>query len=81
VTYKIREKANYDSTAMDFQSIAIDYPQLGLRDKEMYYEWALLDTHDGTTDFYKHHRSVKKIKKLSGRTPGFGDYCTESRKK
>ena len=30
----------------------------------MYYEWALLDTHDGTTDFYKHHRKPDQIKKV-----------------
>jgi predicted fused transcriptional regulator/phosphomethylpyrimidine kinase len=30
----------------------------------MYYEWALLDTHDGTTDFYKHFRKPHQIKKL-----------------
>jgi hypothetical protein len=30
----------------------------------MYYEWALLDTHDGTTDFYKHRRTVREIKKI-----------------
>jgi len=37
------------------------YPHLGLGSEQMYYEWALLDTHDGTTDFYKHHRSIAKI--------------------
>jgi hypothetical protein len=40
------------------------YPYSELRDRQMYYEWALLDTHDGTTDFYKHHREPKQIKKL-----------------
>lgn len=29
----------------------------------MYYEWALLDTHDGTTDFYKHYRNESQIHK------------------
>lgn len=42
------------------------YPHYELRDKKMYYDWALLDTHDGTTDFYKHHRSVEQIKKYLG---------------
>lgn len=27
----------------------------------MYYEWALLDTHDGTTDFYKQDRNENQI--------------------
>lgn len=30
----------------------------------MYYEWALLDTHDGLTDFYKHRRKPNQIIKL-----------------
>ena len=40
------------------------YPHFKLRDQQMYYEWALVDTHDGTTDFYKHHRKPLQIKKL-----------------
>ena len=40
------------------------YPHLGLVDKQMYYEWALLDTHDATTDRYKHHRTVVEIEKF-----------------
>lgn len=40
------------------------YPHYKLRDRQMYYEWALLDTHDGTTDFYKHHRKPLRIKNL-----------------
>lgn len=38
------------------------YPHIKLRDRQMYYEWALLDTHDGTTDFYKHRRTVSQIR-------------------
>jgi len=34
-----------------------------LRDRQMHYEWALLDTHDATTDFYKHRRTISQIKK------------------
>jgi 2-polyprenyl-3-methyl-5-hydroxy-6-metoxy-1,4-benzoquinol methylase len=40
------------------------YPHHKLRDRQMYYEWALLDTHDATTDFYKHHRTPNQIKQL-----------------
>ena len=39
------------------------YPYIKLRDEKMFYEWALLDTHDGTTDFYKHRRTLSQIKK------------------
>jgi len=40
------------------------YPDIKLRDRQMYYEWALLDTHDGTTDFYKHYRKPNQIRQL-----------------
>jgi SAM-dependent methyltransferase len=39
------------------------YLEYNLGSKNTYYNWALLDTHDSTTDFYKHHRSVKEIYK------------------
>lgn len=42
------------------------YPHLGLRDRQMYYEWALLDTHDGTTDYYKHHRTSRQMRQILG---------------
>ena len=34
------------------------YPQL---DKHLLYQWAVLDTHDTTTDQFKHLRSVDQI--------------------
>jgi SAM-dependent methyltransferase len=40
------------------------YPNIKLRDRQMYYEWALLDTHDATTDFYQHHRTLHQISKF-----------------
>lgn len=40
------------------------YPHYKLRDRQMYYDWALLDTHDGTTDFYKHHRKPQQIREF-----------------
>ncbi len=40
------------------------YPDFLLSDRQMYYEWALLDTHDGTTDFYQHRRKPNQIRKL-----------------
>ena len=36
------------------------YPQLPLKLQK---EWSILDTHDGMTDYYKHLRSLKQIKK------------------
>ncbi len=38
------------------------YPHFGLKDRDMYYEWMLLDTHDAMTDVYKHRRTVKQIR-------------------
>ncbi len=38
------------------------YPDLPLRDREMHYQWSLLDTHDSTTDHYKHLRSPDSIR-------------------
>ena len=37
------------------------YPHIALHSRELYYEWAFLDTHDGTTDYYKHYRSPSQI--------------------
>jgi hypothetical protein len=34
------------------------YPQLP---EPLQREWAVLDTHDGLTDWYKHKRSLKQI--------------------
>lgn len=40
------------------------YPIIKLHSRQTYYDWALLDTHDSTTDYYKHHRSVDQIKRI-----------------
>lgn len=40
------------------------YPHFGLRDREMYYEWMLLDTHDAMTDVFKHRRTRGQIRRL-----------------
>jgi SAM-dependent methyltransferase len=37
------------------------YPSLPLRGREAFYEWALLDTHDATTDVFKHRRSREAL--------------------
>lgn len=38
------------------------YPHFGLKDRDMYYDWMLLDTHDATTDIFKHRRTCGEIK-------------------
>jgi 2-polyprenyl-3-methyl-5-hydroxy-6-metoxy-1,4-benzoquinol methylase len=40
------------------------YNEHELKDKEIVYQWALLDTHDGTTDVFRHLRSMKEIVKI-----------------
>lgn len=41
--------------------IHFHYPRIPLASREQYYEWALLDTHDGQTDHFKHYRGVAEI--------------------
>lgn len=40
------------------------YPWLGLKNKEQYYEWCLVDTHDSLIDIYKFYGNKKKTYKL-----------------
>lgn len=40
------------------------YPDMKLLDRQMYYEWALLDTHDATTDLYQHRRTSQQIRQF-----------------
>jgi SAM-dependent methyltransferase len=56
-----------DSRALQFllsrmTPIVNYYPHFGLRDREMYYEWMLLDTHDAMTDVYKHRRTARDVR-------------------
>jgi hypothetical protein len=37
------------------------YPALPLGSREAFYEWALLDTHDASTDYYRHFRTPRSI--------------------
>jgi SAM-dependent methyltransferase len=46
-----------------FSPVHFYYPDIPLKDRQMFYEWALLDTHDSTTDHYKHLRSPEQIRK------------------
>ena len=47
-----------------FSPVVMYYPHFGLRDRDMYYEWMLLDTHDAMTDVYKHRRTVGQLRRL-----------------
>ena len=46
--------------------VQFHYPDYVLHNRQMYYEEALLNTFDGTTDFYKHRRKPNQIRKLLG---------------
>jgi SAM-dependent methyltransferase len=64
VHWKFRDSLTAQRLLRRISPVHFYHPQLPLKSKELYYEWALLDTHDGTTDYYKHHRSVKQIRQF-----------------
>ena len=45
-----------------FSPLRFYYPDMALKDRAMHYEWSLLDTHDCTTDYFKHLRSPDSIR-------------------
>lgn len=52
---RLRKTFLHLSPVVDYQG---DHPQLGTR---LLYQWAVLDTHDTLTDYYKHKRTVPEI--------------------
>jgi SAM-dependent methyltransferase len=46
--------------------VLFHYPGIMLKDRQAHYEWSLLDTHDTTTDFYKHRRTPCEIERFLG---------------
>lgn len=64
--WRFKESVSMQRILRRVSPVHFYYPHYKLRDRKMYYEWALLDTHDATTDFYKHHRTPNQIKKLLG---------------
>ncbi len=53
--WRVRRQLQKFSPLVDYYDV---YPQLG---EKILAEWALLDTHDTLTDYYKHLRSVEQI--------------------
>ncbi len=47
-----------------FSPVVMYYTLFGLRDKTMYYEWMLLDTHDAMTEHHKHRRTVAEMRRF-----------------
>ena len=48
--------------------VIFHYPDIKLKDMEQYYTWALLDTHDSTTDVFKHFRTPEQIRTFLEKT-------------
>lgn len=46
--------------------VIFHYPGIRLKDRQAHYEWSLLDTHDSTTDHYKHMRTPRQIEQFLG---------------
>ena len=44
--------------------VIFHYEYLSLKDKNMYYDWSLLDTHDSTTDYFRHLKTTKQINNI-----------------
>jgi len=56
--WRLRRQLQKLSPLVDYYDV---YPQLG---EKILAEWALLDTHDTLTDFYKHLRSARQIEEV-----------------
>jgi len=63
LVWKWRESKFLQFCIARFNPIVNYYPHFGLKDRAMYYEWMLLDTHDAMTDVYKHRRTPASISK------------------
>jgi 2-polyprenyl-3-methyl-5-hydroxy-6-metoxy-1,4-benzoquinol methylase len=61
VHWRWRDSVFMQRVIRRFSPLRFYYPMFPLRDRTMHYEWSLLDTHDSTTDYYKHLRSVPQI--------------------
>ncbi|MBE1160433.1 class I SAM-dependent methyltransferase [Dyella acidiphila] len=64
IVWKFRESKLIQFALSRLNPIVNYYPHFGLRDRAMYYDWMLLDTHDAMTDVYKHRRTPRQIRRL-----------------
>jgi SAM-dependent methyltransferase len=60
--WKFKDSSLIRRLLIKFSPVAFHYPYVKLLNRNAYYEWALLDTHDATTDYYQHLRTSKQIK-------------------
>jgi SAM-dependent methyltransferase len=61
VHWKFRNSLFMQRVLRRFSPVIFHYPGIRLKNRQAHYEWALLDTHDSTTDFYKHMRTPRQI--------------------
>ena len=62
VHWRWRDSLTMQRLIRRFSPVRFYYPDLPLRGRDMHYQWSLLDTHDCTTDFFKHLRSPASIR-------------------
>lgn len=62
--WRLRDSKLAQFVIARFSPVVMYYPYFGLRDRQMYYEWMLLDTHDALTDTYKHRRTVGGMRRF-----------------
>lgn len=64
IMWKFRNSKAIQFLISRLSPVVMYYPHFGLRDKDMYYEWMLLDTHDAMTDTYKHRRTIREMRRF-----------------
>ena len=60
-TRKFRVGAKFRQVLMRLSPVLDYHDQYGELGPELLYAWAVLDTHDALTDYYKHKRSAEEI--------------------
>jgi 2-polyprenyl-3-methyl-5-hydroxy-6-metoxy-1,4-benzoquinol methylase len=63
IHWKFRKIRLFQQLLRRISPVHFYYQEYDLPGYNDYYQLALLDTHDGTTDKYRHHRSIRSIRK------------------
>ncbi len=63
IHWKFRNSLLAQRIIRRFSPVHFYYPGIPLKTREAYHQWALLDTHDAQTDFYKHLRPPEAIQR------------------
>jgi SAM-dependent methyltransferase len=62
IHWKYKDNAFLQRMLHIVSPMTFHYPGIRLPDRKAYYEWALLDTHDSTTDAFKRYRTETSIR-------------------